>query len=76
MRSFLEDNLTIYSFISALVIIAPNNLIFMCTFQYFALFVFFQQFGPIIDVEIIFNERGSKVLICVFEFFSLGQLDS
>ena len=27
----------------------------------------FQQFGPIIDVEIIFNERGSKVLVCVFE---------
>jgi len=23
----------------------------------------FQQFGPILDVEIIFNERGSKVFI-------------
>ena len=27
----------------------------------------FQQFGPIIDVEIIFNERGSKVLVCVLK---------
>lgn len=26
-------------------------------------FVFFQQFGKILDVEIIFNERGSKVCI-------------
>lgn len=25
--------------------------------------VFFQQFGPILDVEIIFNERGSKVIM-------------
>lgn len=24
-------------------------------------FFLFQQFGPILDVEIIFNERGSKV---------------
>lgn len=25
--------------------------------------LFFQQFGPILDVEIIFNERGSKVIM-------------
>ena len=29
----------------------------------------FQQFGPIIDVEIIFNERGSKVLIYTHAVF-------
>lgn len=26
-------------------------------------YLFFQQFGPILDVEIIFNERGSKVIM-------------
>lgn len=26
-------------------------------------FFFFQQFGQILDVEIIFNERGSKVCL-------------
>lgn len=29
-------------------------------------FVYLQQFGPILDVEIIFNERGSKVRILTF----------
>lgn len=31
-----------------------------CSIQIFLFFIF-QKFGPILDVEIIFNERGSKV---------------
>lgn len=38
------------------------NYFYLCGLN-FKLFYFFQQFGPILDVEIIFNERGSKVII-------------
>jgi hypothetical protein len=40
------------------------NVIIMCMCS------LLQQFGPILDVEIIFNERGSKVRIsyCVLNF--------
>lgn len=34
--------------------------------------MWFQQFGVIMDVEIIFNERGSKVktILCLYSLFT------
>lgn len=33
-------------------------------------YIFFQQFGPILDVEIIFNERGSKVIMVIYNNYN------
>lgn len=42
----------------------------LCLFSHlFFFFLIFQQFGKILDVEIIFNERGSKVKISFYYYF-------
>lgn len=48
----------IFCFDDIIVRIFKKNL-WLCIFPFF--FVPLQQFGKILDVEIIFNERGSKV---------------
>lgn len=43
-----------------------------CLFSLFSFFFPFQQFGKILDVEIIFNERGSKVEITL-DFIAIAH---
>ena len=42
-------------------VLCVSSMLYASTGVVTVMFVLFQQFGPILDVEIIFNERGSKV---------------
>lgn len=57
----------VINLLNALIELTVQDSVIICFILnvfFFNKFNNFQQFGPILDVEIIFNERGSKV--CVF----------